>query len=251
MLADQLKPFLAIVFSLTSMQLAAAELTISAASSLSNAFNEIARAYQVAHPNTKIHLNFAASGTLLQQIAKGAPVDVFASADQETMNAAEQQGLLAAQSRYDFARNTLVLIQPIESPLRLTQLSDLNQASIRRIALGNPANVPAGRYGKHALQAAHIWSVVENKLVPTQNVRQALDYVARAEVDAGFVYHTDARMMKDKVKQAFPIALEGKILYPIARLRNSSKQDLASSWIDFVQAAQGQAILAKFGFLKP
>ena len=255
MLTNKLKPLLALVVSLismqVSMQVSAAELTVSASSSLNHAVNEIAQAYQAAHPETKIHLNFAASGALLQQIAKGAPVDVFASADQESMDAAEQQGLLTAQSRHDFARNSLVLIQPIDSKLRLERLADLNQASVSRIALGNPTSVPAGRYGKQALQAAQIWPAVESKLIPTQNVRQALDYVARAEVDAGFVYITDALIMKDKVKQAFPIALEGKILYPIARLRNSSKQDLATSWIDFVRAAQGQAILAKYGFLKP
>ena len=131
----------------------AAEITVSAASSLTNAFKDIAANFEAAHPEHSVLLNFAGSGALLQQMAKGAPVDVFASADQETMNKAQAQGLLNDASRQDFVRNTLVVITPNNSPLELKQLTDLQQDALQRLAVSNPDSVPVGRYSKQALQA--------------------------------------------------------------------------------------------------
>ncbi len=229
---------------------AAADLTVSAAASLTNAFQEIARQYEAQYPGSKIAFNFGASGALLQQMAKGAPVDVFASADQETMDMAEKQGLTQARERHDFVRNTLVLIVPVDSKLPMQRLADLGQPGVRHIAVGNPASVPVGRYTRHALEAAKLWPMVEAKAITTQNVRQSLDYVARGEVEAGFVYATDAAIMKDKVKVAFTVPLSVAISYPIARLTHSSNPD-AARFVAFVLAPGSQAILAKYGFSKP
>ena len=121
----------------------AVDLTVSAASSLTQTFKEIAQNYESRFPGVKVLLNFGASGALLQQLSKGAPVDVFASADQETMNLAEQQGLVAAGGRLDFVGNALVLIVPSDSKLNMSSLQDLAQPGIKRIAIGNPASVPA------------------------------------------------------------------------------------------------------------
>lgn len=191
----------------------AGEVTVSAAASLTNAFKDVAQRYEAQHPGSRVLLNFGSSGAVLQQMAKGAPVDVFASADQETMDMAEAQGLVVRGERHDFARNALVLVVPSDSRQSLGRLDDLMQPAVQRVAIGNPASVPVGRYAKHALEAAKLWSDVSSKAVSTQNVRQSLDYVARGEVDAGFVYATDAAVMKDKVRVAFEVPLDVAIAY--------------------------------------
>lgn len=229
----------------------AAELTVSAAASLTNAFKEVSQSYEAKYAGSKVLLNVGASGALLQQMAKGAPVDVFASADQETMDQAEKQGLVSNGERKDFVRNTLVLVVPTDSKLALKRLEDLDQAAVQKIAIGNPASVPVGRYSQTALEAAKLWTAVQPKSIHTQNVRQSLDYVARGEVDAGFVYATDAALMKDKVKVAFNVPLQTAISYPIARVAGSSHADEAKRFVAYVLSAEGQAILGKYGFLKP
>ncbi len=229
----------------------AGELTVSAAASLTNAFKALAQTYETQHPGTRVQLNFGASGALLQQLAKGAPVDVFASADQETMDQAQKQGLTVAALRQDFARNTLVLIVPADSRLALQKLADLGQADVRHVALGNPSSVPVGRYGKQALEAAQLWPRVASKVVHAQSVRQALDYVARGEADAGFVYATDASLMPNKVRVAFAVPLEVSIRYPIAPVAASTQAAEAARFTAFVLAPAGQALLARHGFLKP
>ncbi|WP_317203290.1 molybdate ABC transporter substrate-binding protein [Janthinobacterium sp.] len=227
----------------------AGELLVSAASSLSNAFKEAAQAYEAQYPGTKVALNFAASGVLLQQIVKGAPVDVFASADQETMDTAQKQGLIV--ERRDFVRNSLVLVVPADSRFHVKQLSDLGQAAITRVAISNPASVPVGRYAQRALEAAKMWTSVQAKAISTQNVRQSLDYVARGEVDAGFVYNTDAALMKDKVRVAFEVPLDVAVSYPIASVKGGANGAEAQRFVGFMLTPPAQAILAKYGFLKP
>jgi molybdate transport system substrate-binding protein len=167
------------------------------------------------------------------------------------MAVAQQQALVKPADRRDFARNTLVVIVPADSKAAVKRLDDLTQASVKRIAIGNPASVPVGRYARHALGAAKFWGAVEPKAINTQNVRQSLDYVARGEVDAGFVYATDAAIMKDKVKVAFEVPLDIAIRYPIARTAASTNAAEADRFIGYVMSPAGQAVLAKFGFRKP
>ncbi len=229
----------------------AADLTVSAAASLTNAFKDIAHGYEAQHPGTQVRLNFGASGALLQQMAKGAPVDVFASADQETMDKAQKEGLVRAADRKDFVRNTLVLIVPLDARTVPARLEDLTQSGFARIAIANPASVPVGRYAQTALQAAQLWPAVQAKAVGTQTVRQSLDYVARGEVDAGFVYATDAALMKDKVRVAFEVPPSTAILYPIAKTAASGNAAAAASFIQYLSTPAAQAILGQYGFAKP
>jgi molybdate transport system substrate-binding protein len=229
----------------------AADLTVSAAASLTNAFRDLGPAFEARNPGTSVLLNFGASDALLAQISKGAPADLFASADEETMDAAEAKTLIAPRSRRDFVANTLVLIVPSDSRLTLASLNDLQDAAIKRVALGNPSGVPAGRYARAALQAATLWQAIEPKAVYAQSVRQSLDYVARGEVDAGFVYATDAALLKDKVKLAFAVPTATAIRYPIAVVAGASNPDAARRFIDFVLSPAGQAVLARYGFLAP
>jgi molybdate transport system substrate-binding protein len=229
----------------------AGDLHVSAAASLSNAFREIAERYESQHAGAKVLLNFGASGALLQQMAKGAPVDVFASADTETMDMAAKQGLIVNGERRDFARNSLVVVVPRDSRITLNRLRDLGQPAVQKVAIGNPASVPVGRYTRHALDSAKLWAVVSPKAINTQNVRQSLDYVARGEVDAGFVYGSDAAVMRDKVRVAFEVPLDIAIRYPIARTTASLDAPEARRFVDFVLSPAGQAVLARYGFRKP
>ena len=229
----------------------AADLTVSAAASLSNAFRELGPAFEAQNPGTSVVFNFAASDALLAQIAKGAPADVFASADQEAMDRADAQKLLVAGSRRNFAGNSLVMIVPGDSTLRLQAPADLRNPEVKRVAIGNPASVPVGRYTKGSLETAKLWSAVEPKAVLAQNVRQALDYVARGEVEAGFVYATDAAILKNKVKVVATIPTETAITYPVAAVNASPNPIAARQWLDFLLTPAAQAVLARHGFGKP
>ena len=228
---------------------AAAEITVSAAASLTNAFQEIGTAFEAANPGTKVQFNFAASGQLLQQIARGAPVDVFASADQETMNQAEQQKLIRQGTRANFVSNSLVVIGPFDRPLP-KNLGDLASPAVRQIAIGVPTSVPVGRYTKAMLDKAGLWPQIEAKMIGAQTVRQVLAYVARGEADAGFVYGTDAALMPDKVKIAFTVPTEQPVTYPIAVVAASSN-GAAERFVAYVGSPSAQAVLARFGFAKP
>ena len=229
----------------------AGELTVSAAASLTNALRELAPVFENAQPGTKLQFNFGASGALLQQIAKGAPVDVFASADEETMDQAQAQSLVTAGARRDFATNSLVVIVPAAATKPPQSVKDLTQPAYARIAIGVPASVPVGRYTKGVLEAAGLWAAVEPKMIGAQNARQALDYVARAEVDAGFVYATDAALMPDKVKVALTVPTTKPVRYPVASLAASPNADAARRFVEFLASPSAQAVLARHGFGRP
>ncbi len=229
----------------------AADIIVSAAASLTNAFAEIGKEYEKGSPGQKVDFNFGNSGALLQQISRGAPVDVFASADQETMDRADKQNLLVRTSRYDFVRNTLVLVAPKGAKSVPKSLEDLKVADIARLAISNPESVPAGRYAREALEDAGVWDAVKAKSLNTQSVRQSLDYVARGEADAGFVYSTDAALMPDKLQVLFEVPTRTPILYPIAAVKGNGNENLAMKFIDYVRSEAGQRILARHGFRKP
>ena len=229
----------------------AADLTVSAAASLTQAFQEIGSQFEAQNPGTKLRFNFAASGALLQQIVNGAPVDVFACADTDTMAKAVAKAVVNASESKVFATNRLVLVTPAKSDLALKQLSDLKKPEVKRIAMGVPASVPAGHYAQGVLDKASLWADVKDKIISTQNVRQALDYVARNEVDAGFVYASDAQLMAGKVNVALQVATASAIQYPIAKVASSTQAAEAQKFIAFVQSEAGQAVLKKNGFTAP
>lgn len=226
-------------------------ITVSAAASLQDAMREIGTAFQAAHPGVKVDFNFAASGLLLAQIAQGAPVDVFASADLQTMDRAQAQKLIAAATRTDFATNALVLVSPRSRPASLEALADLNRADVRRIALGTPGSVPAGHYAQAALERSGLWATLTPKFVFAENVRQTLNYVSRAEVDAGFVYRTDAMVDQGTVRIDFAVPGAAVVRYPIARVAASRNVRDADDFIAFVTGARGRAVLARHGFGRP
>lgn len=229
----------------------AADLVVSAAASLTNAFKDVAQAYEKEHPDTKVVLNFGASDVLLQQILKGAPADVYASADQKAMDKAVEEKAVKRASRVDFAANQVVLIVPADSKANITTLKDLTRDDIKRVAYGNPASVPVGRYTQSALEAAGLWNAVQAKGVLAQNVRQSLAYVSRGEVDAGFVFATDAAIMPDKVKVAVRVPSQTPVTYPIAVTAREEAAPEAERFVAYVLSPAGQKILARYGFLHP
>lgn len=239
------------ITTLFALAVQAGEVTVSAAASLTNAFKEIAPLFEAAHPGTKVHLNFGASGALVAQLAKGAPADVFVSADQESMDQAQKQGLVRPEQRRNVVSNTLVVIVPAASGKAPKALAELAGGGYARIAIGLPASVPVGRYTKSVLEGAGLWSAIEPRMIGAGNVRQVLDYVARAEVDAGFVYATDAAVMPDKVKVTMTVPTSIPILYPVAALAAAPNPADAGRFVDFLFTPPAQAVLARFGFGRP
>jgi len=207
----------------------AQQITVSAAASLTDAFREIGTRFEAARPGVTVRFNFASSGVLIQQIVQGAPVDVFVSADQETMARGVEQKLLDASTRRDFASNTLVMIAPVQGAPALSALADLARPEVRRIAVGKLATVPVGRYTQQSLAQAGLWNTLEAKIVFADNVRQVLDYVARGEVEAGFVYRTDAEIMKDKVRVVLTASGHSPIRYPAAAVAGLGGPDAVSA----------------------
>ena len=232
----------------------AQQLTISAAASLTDAFKDIGPRFEATRPGVKLRLNFAASGVLIQQIVQGAPVDVLASADAETMNRGVEQRLIDAETRRDFAANTLVLVVPaLDGAPRavVTGLADLTGPAFKRIAIGKPASVPVGRYTQQALETAGLWAPLQPKLVQADSVRQVLDYVARGEAEAGFVYRTDATLLAGKVSVVQTVQGHAPVRYPVAVVSDSRQKTLARDFAAFLLGAEAQAILARYGFGKP
>ena len=242
---------LALVLALAGNTVHAVELVVSAASSLSDAFRSVVQGYEARHPYVRLRLNFGGSGSLLRQLAQGAPVDVLAMADQETMDAASAQGLVLATSRRNFAGNALALVAPAYSKLVVPRLEALVQPGVQRFAIGNVESVPAGRYARQALDAARLWPQLQSRAILVQNVRQALDYVARGEVDAGFVYATDALLAKGKVRVLLQLAPATPITYPVAVAAGSAHTAEARRFVEYLLEPDAQAVLASYGFRKP
>ncbi len=226
-----------------------AGLTVSAAISLKDAFDEIGKAFQT-KGGAKINFNYGASGALQQQIESGAPVDVYASAGERQMDALEKRGFVIPETRSDFAGNSLVLIVPKNSKLNIQTFNDLTKSEVQKIAVGNPKTVPAGQYAEESLTKLNLKDVLQSKLITAENVRQVLDYVARGEVDAGIVYATDAQAAKDNVNivAAAAESSHSPILYPLAIIAGSKQTQTARDFTGFILGANGQEILRKFGF---
>ena len=225
-------------------------ITVSAAISLKNAFGEMGAAFQASRRETNIRWNYASSGTLRNQIAAGAPVDVFASAALADMTQLADQGFVQQKSIILFAANTIMLIVPASSRNSLRSFDDLRKPRVARIAVGNPRTVPAGQYADDILRYFRLSNDVQHKLVLTENVRQVLDYVARAEVDAGIVYATDAatRSRQVRIVAAAPARSHRPVVYPIAVVKRTRHEQAARAFIAFVTSDKGTAILRKHGF---
>ena len=229
----------------------AADITVFAAASLEDAFREMAGAFETTRPRDRVRLTFAAAGALERQMAEGARPDVFASDDQAAMDSLVAGGVVDRNSRADFARNRLVVVVPAVSSVPWRQLTDLARLDVRRIAIGDPDTVPAGRHAKEVLQTARIWPDVLDRMLVEPDVRRVLERVSRSEADAGFVYATDAARAVNRVLVVERLATDVPIAYPIALLRSAPQPDAAAAFVAFVRAERGRRILAAHGFLPP
>lgn len=229
---------------------AAEAVLVSAAASLKSAFDEIGALYATSAGGPGASFNFGASGDLMAQIKGGAPVDVFASAAAKDMDLLDAEGSLLPGTRVDFAANEVVLVVPSASTAAVASFTDLALPVIVRIAVGNPKTVPAGRYAEEVFTSVGIAEAVHPKLVLAENVRQVLDYVARAEVDAGVVYASDAAMRQKEVTTAAvaPAGSHKPVVYPIAVLKDAPHRAAAKAFVAAVRSDAGQAILARHGF---
>jgi molybdate transport system substrate-binding protein len=227
------------------------ELLVSAAASLTNVMWELGREFERANPGVKVTFNFGASGSLLQQMRNGAPVDIFAPASRKEMDRAGALGLLAAASRRDFTANRLVLAAPAGDAAKLHTLADLTDPAIKRIGLGSPASVPAGEYAKVVLTGAGLWEQLADKFIFADSVRQVLDYLSRGEVHAGLVYRSDALLKRDTVRVIAELPVTDGITYPAARLQESKNPGGADLFLDFLLSPKAQMLLARQGFSAP
>ena len=230
----------------------AVTLTVSAAASLREAVTEIDSLYGAEHPDVRVRANFGASGALRQQIEQGAPVDVFISASERHVDALQQAGRIDPRSRRVLAGNTLVLVVPASSPSPPVDFRALAGPTVKRVAIGAPASVPAGEYAEQVLRALGIAEAVAPKAVYAQNVRQVLAYVESGEVDAGIVYATDAKVSpRVRVAAAAPAGTHGPIAYPIALVTPAAHEAQARAYAAYLLGPRGREVLARRGFTLP
>jgi molybdate transport system substrate-binding protein len=226
----------------------AQSLTVFAAASLKDALDEVVGAYD---SGAKVVVSYAASSALAKQIENAAPADLFISADLDWMNYLESRGLIDKSTRFDLLRNRLVLIAPAGSSATLEIKPGFALAQALgdgRLALANPDSVPAGKYGKAALQHLGVWAAVARKIAPTENVRAALVLVSRGEAPFGIVYLTDAIADKKvRIAGEFPEGSHPAIIYPAAIIAGS-KNIQARSFLNYLRSPAARAIFGKHGF---
>jgi molybdate transport system substrate-binding protein len=228
----------------------AADVTVFAAASLKEAMDEQATQFEAATRN-KVVISYGASNALAKQIEAGAPADIFISADLDWMDYVDQRGLLMPGTRVNLLRNTLVLVAPVSSKATLTIRPNFGLAAAlgnEKLAMANPDSVPAGKYGKAALEELGVWSAVEKQVARAENVRAALALVSRGEAPFGIVYSTDALADKGvRIVDTFPPDSYPPIIYPAAVLA-TSKSSAGKPLLEYLRSPAARAVWGKYGF---
>ncbi|WP_239454229.1 molybdate ABC transporter substrate-binding protein [Bacillus suaedaesalsae] len=225
------------------------ELTVSAAASLKDALAEIKQAFEVENENVLIYYNLGSTGSLQQQVMQGAPTDVFLSASKEHLTKLVDGNLIDRNQSADLLSNSLVVIGTNTETLKIQSLKDLSNDSIKRVSIGIPETVPAGKYAKEAMQAENVWDEIENKLVPAKDVRQVLSYVESDNVQIGIVYKTDASVSKKaKVLYEIPEGFHTPLVYSAGVVKNTKHAEEARAFYQFLQSKEAITIFEKYGF---
>lgn len=227
--------------------------TVFAASSLTDVLQEITRTF-TADTGISVRVSPAASSALARQIESGSPADVFISADQEWMDYLATRRLIKAETRVDIVSNSLVLVAPADSKLslRISPGFELAKALGKngRLAMGDPASVPAGKYAAAALAKLGVWKEVKDRTIPADNVRTALNFVALGEAPLGIVYATDARgNTRVRVVDTFPASSHERITYPAAATARSNAD--AARFVKYLRSDKAASILDRAGFSRP
>jgi molybdate transport system substrate-binding protein len=244
--------FAAVVMTLLQLTARAqsADVTVFAAASLKNALDAIADAF-THETGKRVAISYAASSALARQIEHGAPADVFISADLDWMDYLQARNLIKPDTRRNLVGNRIVLV----GPSGRGDVIDLKPGALAaalgdgRLAMANVAAVPAGKYGKAALEHLGLWSEVAARLAQSENVRAALTFVARGEAPLGIVYESDARAEpRVRVAARFPESSHPPIVYPAALTRASTRSD-AARFLQTLRTPASAAILAREGFI--
>ncbi len=242
--------FAVFAFTLGTLPAAAADVTVFAAASLKEAMDAQARAFEAATGN-KVVVSYAGSNALAKQIEGGAPADLFISADLDWMDYLAERKLIQPDTRGNLLRNSLVLVAPAASTssIKIAPAFALAQAlGDGKLAMANPDSVPAGKYGKTALEALGVWPSVEKSVARAENVRAALALVSRGEAPLGIVYATDAFADKGvRIVDTFPANTHPPIVYPAALTANA-KSPAAKPLLEFLRGKDAASIWQKFGF---
>jgi len=227
------------------------DLLVFGAASLKNALDDANARYQH-DTGRKVVVSYGASPALAKQIGSGAPADIFISADLDWMDYVAERKLIKPETRFNLLGNKLVLVAPADSTINLTVAANFPLAQALgngRLAMADPNSVPAGRYGKAALEALGVWASVAGKVAPAPDVRATLVFVARGEAPLGIVYQTDAAADKGvKIVGAFPESTHPPIIYPIAVTSASTHPDVAA-YIGFLKSPSAKPAFEKQGFV--
>jgi molybdate transport system substrate-binding protein len=227
----------------------AEDILVSAAASLTDALPEIASGYSLKSKHA-VKFNFGPSSGLARQIDEGAPADIFFSADLPQMDNLDKKGRLEPGTRKNLLSNQLVIIVPEDSKLIISSSKDLLKGDIKRIALAEPSSVPVGVYSSKYLTDEGLWDQVKPKVVPVQDVRATLASVESGNVEAGFVYKTDAAVsMKVKIAYEVPIEKGPKITYPVAIVRESKRKEAARDFMGYLASTAAKDVFKKHGFV--
>lgn len=226
-------------------------IVVFAAASLQNALDEAAKTFESKSGHT-VKISYASSLPLARQIVQGAPADLFASADQESMDVAQKEDAIDAATRTDLLNNKLVVVAGADSkvgPLDFSQVAWTAALGEGRLAVGNPQTVPAGKYAKEGLSSLNLWTYAEPRLAGAANVRAALTFVARGEAPLGIVYATDARAEpRVKVVATFPETSHKPIVYPFALTKRSADNKAAQDFLAYLKSPGARPAFEKQGF---
>ena len=227
------------------------QLLISAAISLSDVLDELERVFEAAGA-IRVDINLAGSNTLARQIVAGAPVDLFVSANEAEMQRVERAARVREGSRTILLSNQLVVVSPDDRRGRLRSVGDLLGPAVQRIALGDPAAVPAGVYARRYLESLGLWDELAGKVVPTRSVRAALAAVEAGNADAAFVYRTDATTAR-RAAVAFEIPIRDapEIRYLAAIIEDGPNPTAAVEFLRFLRSAAARAVFERAGFIVP
>ena len=232
-----------------ALGLKAEEITVFAAASLTDALKAVAQLHEKSSGD-KVRFNFAASSLLARQIEEGAPADIFFSADTAKMDVLEKSNLLKPGTRRNRLSNQLVIIVPNDSKVTLKKPDDLVQKEIHRLILADPKTVPAGIYAKDYLTKQRLWTELQPRAIPVDNVRAVLATLEAGNGDAGMVYKTDALLSKQvRVVYEMPQTETPEIRYPVAVLKAAPHPGAAQRFRDFLDSTNATGVFKQHGFI--
>jgi len=227
----------------------ASELTVAAASDLTQAFEEIGREFEASN-KTQVVFVFGSTGMLTRQIENGAPMDLFAAANVDYINQLEQKELIIPGTKAIYARGRITLWTTADSPLKIETISDLRRPEVKRIAIANPDHAPYGLAAQQALQSAGLWEELKPKLVYGDNIRQTLQYAETGNVDVAIVALSVSQQSKGRYVLV-PEELHRPIDQGLAVIKTTRNEAAARAFSSFITGPRGKEILAKYGFAFP